>query len=260
MYHARHYAFPETVEEAAALLSARRNNAIVGGTCWMKQGKKTYDTLIDLSNLGLDQIEERDEYFEIGAMVTLRQLETDQGIKACFGDVFENMLKPIVGTQFRNCATVGGTVFGRYGFSDVLTLLMVLDTTVLTADGEAVPLDEFCARPRMKTLVTGIRVGKNIKEVGYNAFRRTATDLPVLTVAVSRRDGNWRISVGARPMTAMLCPEAAQALTAGDLNGAGAAVAALPYGTNMRGTKEYRKLLAPVLLERALKQIGGMEK
>ena len=35
-------------------------------------------------------------------------------------------VRHIVGVQFRNCATVGGSVYGRFGFSDVLTLLLAL--------------------------------------------------------------------------------------------------------------------------------------
>lgn len=39
-------------------------------------------TAIDLSGLGLDTIEETDVGFSIGAMVTLRQLETHPGLEA----------------------------------------------------------------------------------------------------------------------------------------------------------------------------------
>ena len=40
-------------------------------------------------------------------------------------------VKSIVGVQFRNCATVGGSIFGRFGFSDVLSVFLSLDTTCL---------------------------------------------------------------------------------------------------------------------------------
>lgn len=39
-------------------------------------------------------------------------------------------LRHIVGVQFRNLATVGGSLWGRFGFSDVLTLLLALDAQV----------------------------------------------------------------------------------------------------------------------------------
>lgn len=43
---------------------------------WLKMEDIQIPTAIDLSKLGLDQIEEDDAEFKIGAMVTLRQLET----------------------------------------------------------------------------------------------------------------------------------------------------------------------------------------
>ena len=39
-------------------------------------------------------------------------------------------VKDIVGVQFRNLATVGGSIFGRFGFSDVLTLFMAVGASV----------------------------------------------------------------------------------------------------------------------------------
>ena len=48
-------------------------------------GRKRIGTLIDLSGLGLDQIEEQDGWVRIGAMVSLRQLETSALLKERFG-------------------------------------------------------------------------------------------------------------------------------------------------------------------------------
>ena len=259
MYKAQAYRFPDTVAEAMRVLLKYRPNAIIGGGCWMKQNRKQYRTLVDLSLLGLDQIEEKDGYFEIGAMVTLRDLETSPLLESWLGKVWKDMLVPIVGTQFRNCATVGGTVFSRFGFSDVLTLLMVLDTTVVLGDGRELSLEEFCNGPREKMLITHIRIKKTATKAAYRAFRRTATDLPTLTMAVSCTDGAWKVAVGARPMMAKLCPAAAEALAAGDMTAAKEAVCAMNFGTNMRGTAEYRKHLAGVLLQRACDEMGGAE-
>ena len=53
----------------------------------------TKRTIVDLSGLGLDKIEETKEEFRIGAMCTLRQLETDQGLDQYFGGVFKECTK-----------------------------------------------------------------------------------------------------------------------------------------------------------------------
>ena len=49
---------------------------------WLKMGNHSLGTAIDLCGLGLDAIEETDEEFRIGAMVTLRQMETHAGLDA----------------------------------------------------------------------------------------------------------------------------------------------------------------------------------
>lgn len=57
-------------------------------------------------------------------MVSLRELEKHPGLNELTGGTISNSVEHIVGVQFRNCATVGGSVFGRFRFSDVLTILM----------------------------------------------------------------------------------------------------------------------------------------
>ena len=57
---------------------------------------------IDLSSLGLDQIEEKEDCFKIGAMVTLRELELHEQLNKATGNVLHDALKDIVGVQLRN--------------------------------------------------------------------------------------------------------------------------------------------------------------
>ena len=71
----REYARPATLEEAWQL-NQKKPNRVLGGMLWLKMEKINVGTAIDLSGLGLDTIEETDEGFSIGAMVTLRQLES----------------------------------------------------------------------------------------------------------------------------------------------------------------------------------------
>src|SRR5699024_10699928 len=97
---------------------------------WMRLGNARVKTLIDLSGLGLDKIEEKNHVFRIGAMCTLRQLEQCEELREAYGDGIAEAVRHIVGVQFRNQATVGGSIYGRYGFSDVLTALLALDTFV----------------------------------------------------------------------------------------------------------------------------------
>ena len=45
----------------------------------------------------------------------------------------------IVGVPFRNCATVGGSVFSRFGFSDLTCALLALDASVVLYRGGELP-------------------------------------------------------------------------------------------------------------------------
>ena len=77
----REYARPATLEEAWQL-NQKRPNRVLGGMLWLKMEKISVGTAIDLSALGLDTIEETDTEFAIGAMATLRSLETHAALNA----------------------------------------------------------------------------------------------------------------------------------------------------------------------------------
>ena len=68
--------------EEAYELNQKRSACILGGMLWTKMGERQVQTAIDLSGLGLDQIEESEEEFSIGCMVTLRQMEEHEGLNA----------------------------------------------------------------------------------------------------------------------------------------------------------------------------------
>ncbi len=58
----------KSIEEAYKLLNANKQNAIVAGGAWMRLSSKEIETAIDLSELGLDQIVETKDAFEIGVL------------------------------------------------------------------------------------------------------------------------------------------------------------------------------------------------
>ena len=105
----KNYVIAQTLDEAYAL-NAKKSTVIVAGNMWLRMCGMRRQTVLDLSALGLDYIKEDEQGFTIGAMTTLRTMETHAALNAAFGGVFARAFEPIVGTQFRNSATVGGTV------------------------------------------------------------------------------------------------------------------------------------------------------
>lgn len=181
----KEYIKAESLEQAYEL-NQKKSNRILGGMMWMRLGKGNVNTAIDISGLGLDQIEETKEEFSIGAMVTLRQLENHSGLEAYTQGAVRESVCHIVGVQFRNLATVGGSIYGRFGFSDVLTAFLAMDTYVELYKGGRMSLAEFSGKKPDRDILVKIIVKKTPLHMAYLSQRNTKTDFPVLTCAVSR--------------------------------------------------------------------------
>ena len=184
-------------------LLQKKGSAVLGGGCWLNMGHTTLTRAIDLSALLSHAVEEREDRFVIGAMTTLRAFETHPGLNAFFHGAPGRAVESIVGVQFRNCATVGGSVCGRFGFSDVLTLLLTLDCEVELFHAGVMPLAEFVER-KEKDILKAVILHKTTRRVAIRSVRRNANDFPVLVCAVAERDGICRAAVGARPNKAKL--------------------------------------------------------
>ena len=218
----------------------------------MRMGERMYDTLIDLSGLGLDQIQDRGEEAALGAMVTLRQLETNFMLEQCFCGLFRRCTEHIVGVQFRNCATLGGSVYSRFGFSDVVTALLALSCQVELVGAGRVSLEDYVKMPRDRDVLSWVFVKKDGRPVAYETARNSETDLPVLTCALSKAGENWRAVIGARPGSPCVVEER-------DWDRLKEQVLALEYGDNMRASARYRRHLAGVLLGRCKAELEVRE-
>lgn len=153
MFTIREYAMPETLDEAYTILKSRKGNQILGGCAWLRLGKKRINIAVDLTKCGLDYIREDDEQIEIGAMTSYRSVETCDILKKYFNGVIADSVSSIIGTQFRNTVTVGGSVYGRFGFSDFLTPLLTLDTSVVLYKRGSIPLETFMTMPYEKEII-----------------------------------------------------------------------------------------------------------
>ena len=245
------YVRAQSLEEAWQLNQNKRNR-ILGGMLWLRLGRGSVNTAIDLCDLGLDKIEETDEAFSIGAMATLRDLEMHVGLNTYAQGAVANAVKDIVGVQFRNMATVGGSIWGRFGFSDVLTVFLAMDSYVELYKGGIVPLEQFAKMKKDNDILVRLIVKKTPCKIVYSSMRNQRTDFPVLACAVSCMNGRYYASIGARPARAMLLSkETAEGFAAFAAENA-------PTEGNLRGSAAYRTHLIKVLVERAMNQLGGM--
>lgn len=254
------YVRPQSLDEAWELNQKRRNR-LIGGMMWLKMSRRTHSTAIDLCGLGLDGIEETEGTFRLGAMVTLRQLEQHPGLAAYSCGAVEAAFKDIVGVQFRNCATLGGSLWRRMGFSDILTLFMAMDSHVELHQAGTVPLEEFAAMQPDNDIIRALVVKKRPGAFVYQAVRKQRTDLPSLNCAASQVAGEYRVVVGARPGRAMVLRDE-QGILAGGITAESAeqfaayAAQNVTVRSNMWGSAEYRRALVPVLVRRTLMSLG----
>ena len=245
----REYVRPATLEEAWTL-NQKRTSRVIGGILWLKMQQRAVGTAIDLSDLGLDTIEETPEDFSVGAMVSLRSLETNAALNAYTNGALREALRHIVGVAFRNTATVGGSVWGRFGFSDVLTMLLAMNASVELYRGGVVPLRQFAEAPYDRDILVRVHIPREDAVFSYRSVRPAKTDFPALTCAAARlADGAYRFAVGARPGRAVVLtpqcelPEIVSAQ--------------VTTGSNLRGSAAYRKHLIRVLVRRAVDELEG---
>ena len=245
------YVRAQSLEEAWQLNQNKRNR-VLGGMLWLRLGRGSINTAIDLCDLGLDVIEETAEQFSIGAMATLRDIEIHEGLNTYSNGAVANAVKDIVGVQFRNMATVGGSIWGRFGFSDVLTIFLALDSYVELYKGGIIPLEQFAKMQKDDDILVRLIVKKTPCKVVYYSMRNQRTDFPVLACAVAHMNGEYRASIGARPARAILIrSEKSEGFAAFASENA-------PTEGNMRGSAAYRTHLIKVLVDRSMENLRGM--
>ena len=254
------YKRPMTLEEAYDLVKRRRRARVLGGGAWLRLGRTPLPMAVDLSDCGVDSIDEVDGWWRIGAYVTLRQLELHEGLARSCDGVLARAVRDIVGVQFRAGATVGGSVFGRYGFSDVNCALLALGAEVEFVGAGRMPLAAYLAEPGVRRDVLAyVYVPASPVRAAYEALRRAATDFAVLNAcAVRDAEGAWRVAVGARPGRARLLDMDASVIAADGpavLDAIACAAEALTYGSNMWAQADYRRAIAPVLARRAASRV-----
>ncbi len=274
MFYYNQYVRAQSLDEAYELYQ-KKPNFVLGGMLWLKMKNKTLGTAIDLCDLGLDQIDEDENEFRIGAYATLRQIETHEALNAYTHGAIAESVRHIVGVQFRNVATVGGSIWGRFGFSDVMTIFRALGAKVQLHKAGIMDLDEFAALPRTtRDVLVSVIVPKNAKGVVYLSQRNQSTDFPVLTCAVANRSGRYVAVIGASPYMAepvwdedgiLDCladakTDGSAALTDNSETNAKIDKFAeyvaehIRFGSNIRAGAEYREIICRVLTRRAVTQ------
>jgi CO/xanthine dehydrogenase FAD-binding subunit len=259
------YVKPTSLEDAYKILLQHEDNAIMGGGAWLKLTNKKIRELIDISGLELDTFQTTKDAFIIGAQATLRQLETSVFLQEYAHGILANAAKSIMGVNIRNIATIGGSIMGKYSFSDIITPLLALDATLLFHHKDPMKLSDFMAEKHHdKDILVGVALPLPEPVGFFHNVKKTAIDFAVINIAIVKNK-DIRIVVGARPGGAIFAEQAMRYIndqieitTAVIEETALIASSEIPVSDNARASKEYRELLVKVYVKRGLMEVFGL--
>jgi aerobic carbon-monoxide dehydrogenase medium subunit len=240
---------PASLAEALRLLDSAETRPLSGGTAlmlMMKAGVLRPARLVSLRRLGLEKILV-DETLRIGAMTTLRSLETNPQVRKGW-PVIARALRTLSNVRVRNVATVGGALAHADPHMDLPPLLAALGARA-TLEGKGgkriVPVEDLYAG----YLETTLKPGELITQVEVPALgkrraaylkctTRSADDWPAVGVAVVL-GGEDRIFVSAATDRPTRLADAA-------------AIEGLEIEGDQHGSAAYKKQLLRVFLKRAM--------
>lgn len=156
---------------------------------------------IDLTDLGLRYICETGDEVRIGAYITLRDMELSPAIPAAFGAAFHEVFRHLIGVQLRTHITLGAHVYARFGFSDLIPVLLSLNTQVRPYRGGEMPLNAFLlvgAKDVKRNILLALIVPKEGRAAKVQMMRSPYNDYSILCLAVSRVGDDRIIASGAR--------------------------------------------------------------
>ena len=238
----------QSLEDALALLArpGAPTFPLAGGTVITQPGQGPM-AVVDLQDLGLDQISDQGNTLRIGAMVTLTQLgDTISG-----NHTLLDVIRREAGYNLRQAATIAGTLVAADGRSPFATSILALNAELSIEPGsEITPLGEILPVRREVLpgkLITDVTIPTNATLV-FEAVARSPADQPIVAAAVALwPSGRTRVALGgygAYPVVAFDGPESGGAPEA--------ARNAYSHASDAWATAEYRQEVAEILVRRAV--------
>jgi xanthine dehydrogenase iron-sulfur cluster and FAD-binding subunit A len=273
------YFRPRSLEEALEILIQRSGEVrpIAGGTDILvaaKDGKANPASLFDLTAVPeLRGIEEGAHEIRIGAAVTHTEIMASP-LVARYCPALPVACGWVGGPQIRNRGTIGGNIAHGSPAADTVPALYAADAkveVVSVSDRRDVMISDFFTGPRQTVLapdelIVAVRIPKRagVRGAFLRLGQRQAQGIAKVSVAVAMtfRGGQpeWaRVALGAVAPTVIRAPETERALLTGGYEGLKRAMEAIRNEVrpidDIRSNREYRREMAAVLLERAIRQV-----
>lgn len=268
---------PRTVEEASALLASKteRNLLLAGGTTLAVLMEAKATGLIDLGQTGMSYIRKNKDGYAIGAMTPVADVAVAANLVGPAGSLLREAAGKIGSTLIRHSVTVGGNAVTAFPWADLPPVFLALDAKMVLQNRRAERIlmaDKFFAtRPREQMapaeILVEVRVPEFRKGTGtaFIKFAKTANDYSLCDVAVrvtlaGEKVDSVRIAVNAISRRPLRCLDAERSVMGIKVQQfdpaalAAKAVGEVDIPNDMRASREYRRALLPVLIERALRE------
>lgn len=267
------YVKPTSIREASKWLSKRGQKvmALAGGSdlvAWLRDGVVQPDVLVDIKGIpGLGGIQLKGAKLWIGSLTTYGEiLESDLIVSSA--PVFHEAASVLASVGVRNRATLAGNVCSAVPCCDGGPALLVYDAVVLVEGQKGkrrIPMDEWFLGPRKTALkpgelVTGFQMAPKKHGGAFAKLKRyRGEDLAQASVAVTvTENGKWKVAYGSVAPTPIRGPKV-EAILKGNVNpddavlakAAAAAMEEVAPITDIRSSKEYRRLMIGVMVRRA---------
>lgn len=273
---------PIDVQDAYEKLMGQKKATLMAGGMFLRLQNRTLPLVIDMEGLKLAGVkvgrkhgQSEGETLLIGAMTTLRAIELDSQLP----EVLRASVLQIAGVGVRNLATIGGSVMGRYPFSDINTALAALGAVLHFHVAGEMPMTDFIEnglKERDMLLWIEVPACDGVKGC-FSAYKKVYTDFALLNMAIVRQMQNLAqgeassgntgeapagnqglkapvnrltISIGARPGAAQTFDVAYDGQSAEDL------LAHVTFGDDYRSSAAYRQALAKAMLADALEEVA----
>ena len=277
------YAAPASVAEAVRLLnqSPGSGRPLAGGTDLIDQirlGRHQPEVVIDIKRIPeLNILELSSRGLRLGSAVPCCRIYGDPGIAVDYAALVDSA-RIIGGIQIQSRASVGGNLCNSGPAADSIPSLIALGARAVIAGlngTREVAVEDFCTGPGKNVLQRGevlveLRFPPRAAQSGSHYRRfipRNEMDIAVVSVGASveleangDRIRGARIALGAVGPTPIFAREASQLLIgktpgpeAYDLAAKAAQAISSPID-DMRGTKEFRRHVAGVLVRRVLEE------
>ena len=269
------YFRPKKLTEATRLLKENDGYFPTGGGTWLIPcGGSEVKGIVDLSEAGIREIRLEENLMYIGASTTLNDLLTAPETSAHPYDFIRETICSEGSTRLINSAsTVGGRIALGRGDSSFLAGLVAVDATLILFGkmSEDVTLWDYLNNSKLQNenhIISGIEISttENIHSVIFESISYIPSSPPLISLALYLTfSGNLidstRIVLSSIGESLVRLEEAETMLLGKELddelikNVSGLAVKIVEPAPDPKGSAEYKKAMAGLLIERVLNKI-----